>query len=50
MPLGFRAEFFNVFNHAQFSAPQGSTLYSTFGFVTRANDPRIGQVAIKFFF
>jgi hypothetical protein len=50
--LEFRAEFFNVFNHAQF---QGA--FSTdgnlsdgdgaFGFVGSAADPRIGQLGLK---
>jgi len=55
--LQFRAEFFNAWNHAQFSSgglgggPQGQiSNNSTFGFVTGANPPRIGQVAMKFFF
>ena len=48
--LQFRAELFNLFNHAQFGEPQGSILNSNFGFVTSANAPRIGQVAIKFLF
>jgi len=45
-----RFEFFNVFNHAQFTNPSGSILSSTFGYVTNANDPRIGQVAAKLIF
>lgn len=48
--LQFRAEFFNAFNHAQFGGPQGNIQNGSFGFVTSANDPRIGQVAIKFLF
>lgn len=48
--LQLRFEFFNVFNHAQFQAPTGSILNSTFGYVTNANDPRIGQVALKLIF
>jgi hypothetical protein len=49
--LQFRAEFFNAWNHAQFGGPQGQISSNpTFGFVTGANDPRIGQVAMKFFF
>jgi hypothetical protein len=48
--LQFRAEFFNAWNHAQFGAPQGNINNSTFGFVTGANSPRIGQVAMKFTF
>ncbi len=47
--LEFRAEFFNVFNHAQFSGVTGDILGS-FGLVTGARDPRIGQVALKFSF
>jgi hypothetical protein len=55
--LQFRAELFNAFNHAQFAAgvgsamgPQGNILNPNFGFVTSADPPRIGQVAIKFLF
>jgi len=49
--LQFRGEFFNAWNHAQFSGPSGLiNNTSTFGFVTGANDPRIGQVAMKFVF
>ncbi len=48
--LQFRAEFFNAFNHAQFNAPQGNIKNGSFGFVTSAANPRIGQVAIKFLF
>ena len=48
--LEFRAEFYNIFNHAQFDSPQGDIINSSFGFVTSARDPRIGQLAIKFFF
>jgi len=47
--LEFRAEFFNVFNHAQFSGVTGDILGS-FGLVTGARAPRIGQVALKFSF
>ncbi len=48
--LEFRFEFFNLFNHAQFSSPSGDVLSSTFGQVTGANSPRIGQVALKLYF
>lgn len=48
--LEFRVEFFNAFNHAQFLNPVGNFLSSAFGLVTKARDPRIGQVAIKFVF
>jgi outer membrane receptor protein involved in Fe transport len=45
--LQFRAEFFNVFNHTQFSAVDGNFNSSTFGQATSAADPRIGQLALK---
>ena len=45
--LEFRAEFFNIFNHTQFAAVDGNFLSSTFGQATHAQDPRIGQVALK---
>jgi len=49
--LQFRAEFFNAWNHAQFGSPQGQISNNpTFGVITGANSPRIGQVAMKFFF
>jgi hypothetical protein len=51
--LEIRAEFFNVFNHAQFSNPSsaiGNILNSSFGFITSADSARIGQVAAKFYF
>ena len=49
----FRAEAFNVFNHAQFMNPSGQVDNSGqggFGFVTGARDPRIMQIALKFLF
>jgi len=49
--LEFRAEFFNIFNHAQFLTPSGLiNAGSNFGVVTNARDPRIGQLALKFLF
>jgi hypothetical protein len=51
--LEFRAEAFNVFNHAQFDNPSGNFNNSGtggFGYVTSANAPRIMQVALKLFF
>ena len=48
--LQFRAEFFNVFNHTQFQgAPQttGNFDSSEFGQSPAAEDPRIGQLALK---
>jgi hypothetical protein len=46
----FRAEWFNIFNHAQFWSPNGDINSGAFGLVTGANAPRIGQLALKFFF
>ena len=49
----FRAEAFNVFNHAQFTNPSGNvdnTGAGGFGYVTGARDPRIMQLALKFLF
>jgi hypothetical protein len=48
MDLQFRAEFFNVFNHAQFMNPGANFNSSLFGAVTSARDPRIGQLSLKF--
>jgi hypothetical protein len=60
--LQFRAEFFNIFNHAQFLNPSGLVSYtcvtvtdnascsqntSSFGQVTAAQPPRIGQLSLK---
>ena len=43
-----RGEFFNIFNHAQFVNPSGDISGGTFGNITTARDPRIGQVSAKF--
>ena len=49
--LEFRAEFFNVFNHAQFDNPTGNFASGNFGNVTSVRDfPRIGQLGLKFYF
>jgi len=49
--LQFRAEAFNVFNHAQFNNPSGNFNDSNnFGFVRSAKDPRIMQIALKVLF
>ncbi len=48
MTLQFRAEFFNVFNHAQFNNPTGNFNNGRFGLVSSARDPRIGQLSLKF--
>jgi hypothetical protein len=51
--LDFRAEAFNVFNHAQFGGPDGNVNNpgeGGFGYVTSAGSPRIMQVALKLLF
>jgi hypothetical protein len=48
--LEFRVEFFNVFNHAQFTSPSGGVDSGNFGQVTGVRAPRIGQGALKFSF
>ena len=51
MKLQFRAEAFNIFNHAQFYNPDGNyNDVGSFGFVSGARDPRIMQVALKLLF
>ena len=45
----FRADLFNIFNHAQFMNPGGNITGSSFGIVTNARDPRIGQLSAKFY-
>jgi hypothetical protein len=51
MTLQIRAEFFNAFNHAQFSNPNAYLAGTTFGLITSVQAaPRIGQVAAKFIF
>jgi hypothetical protein len=54
MGLQFRAEFFNVFNHAQFFLPGGASGMqdidspTSFGVVTQTvNNPRVIQFALK---
>jgi hypothetical protein len=48
MLFQIRGEFFNIFNHAQFINPSGNISSGSFGNVTNARDPRIGQVSAKF--
>ncbi|MBT9332671.1 TonB-dependent receptor [Paracidobacterium acidisoli] len=51
--LNFRAEAFNVFNHAQFNNPNGqvdNTGANGFGYTLSTRDPRIMQVALKYVF
>jgi Carboxypeptidase regulatory-like domain len=48
----FRAEMFNIFNHTNFYNPDGhfSDGPTEFGRITQAQDPRLVQFALKFFF
>ena len=54
--LQFRAEFFNIFNHVNFRSDDTTINNATnmssnsFGSVRNAEDPRIGQLALKLFF
>ena len=47
-----RAEFFNIFNHAQFNNPSGNITSgpSSFGIINAARPGRIGQLALKILF
>ena len=44
-----RIEFFNIFNHPQFQNPSGDISGGSFGVVSSARDPRIGQISAKFY-
>ena len=48
--LQFHAEFFNVLNHTNLGNPALATNASTFGRIQSAQDPRIGQLALKLMF
>ena len=51
MGLNFRAEFFNLFNHAQFGMPVNDISASGFGAVnSTVNNPRLVQLALKLTF
>jgi hypothetical protein len=56
LQMQFRAEFFNIANHAQFENPitqaggSGDFASSTFGQVVQARDPRLIQFALKLIF
>ncbi len=45
-----RFEFYNLFNHTQFLNPVNNINSSNFGRVTSARDPRLIQLAAKFYF
>jgi Carboxypeptidase regulatory-like domain len=48
MSFQIRGEFFNIFNHLQFTNPSGDVSNAGFGNVTNAQPTRIGQVSAKF--
>jgi hypothetical protein len=48
--LQFRAEFFNLFNHAQFLTPSGILGSSSFGQVPGTLPGRIGELSLKLYF
>jgi hypothetical protein len=51
--LQFRAEFFNALNHPTFQSPPSTSLNidsGSFGTLTAANPPRVGQLALKLTF
>jgi hypothetical protein len=48
--LQFRAEFFNLFNRANFRQPNSDVSSSTFGQIQQALPPRLNQIAFKFLF
>jgi len=48
--LQFRAEYFNLLNHTNFGNPGTTVSSSSFGRITTANDPRIGQLSLKLTF
>lgn len=49
--LQVRAEFYNVFNHPQFSNPDTNFTSSTFGVISNPSaNPRMGQIALRFSF
>jgi hypothetical protein len=51
MGLNFRAEFFNLFNHAQFGSPVNDVSSPGFGFAqSTVNNPRLIQLALKLTF
>ena len=48
--LQFHAEFFNVLNHTNFNNPNAAANSTNFGRILGAQDPRIGQLALKLIF
>jgi hypothetical protein len=48
--IQFRAEFFNIFNHANFQLPNNDISSPNFGQIQGAQDGRLVQLALKFLF
>ena len=48
--LEFRAEFFDGFSHVQSNNSVGNFASAQFGQAISSRSPRIGQLALKFFF
>ena len=50
LTVDVRAEAFNLFNHTNYSNPNGSYPSASFGSITSAGDPRIVQLAARLAF
>jgi hypothetical protein len=48
--LEFRAEFFNIMNHANWNGPSSAVNSSTFGQITSFEGPRLIQMSLKLYF
>ena len=48
--IELRAEVFNLLNTANFGAPAATAGAANFGTITSALDPRVVQLAVKFWF
>jgi hypothetical protein len=48
--IQWRMEFFNIFNHANFSNPNASVGSGAYGTITGAKDPRMGEMVFKVLF
>jgi hypothetical protein len=48
--MQFRAEMFNISNHANFGVPVADLAYPNFGHVLQSGSPRLTQFAVKIIF
>ena len=46
----FRADFFNIMNHANWNAPSTAVNSTTYGQITGFGSPRLIQMALKVYF